>query len=466
MKPLLPALHGFHPFAALAAAAALAVACEPAPPSQPTEAILLCGSTCVGGTDPSNTVSKSVGGVATYAWGTEELLPPAADPYGTTHRLTWMASSPAQLLVAFDTDFSAPIPDPSCPLCSEPYAWSFVSLAGTGGPTSKVYSFAKPQDGWSGFTTGHLMRVDRGACRSFTNWGFILEQAKHALDKTVGCALQCSFSGSWAGQQVNRISVDLQPHFTGVKDDVQHGLLLTAEYEREGATGATELVTMNPVYAFSIDPATGRLRAGALQLRVTAFDDDLKARVEAALSVGFPEALRAVADPQSNSSGIALDATQKCDANASQAAQQAFCLAKGNIIGGTGTVASTTLHSLLVKMGHAEPEATNLAVLGAGALKPRNFACEKRPGMLASECLIRQVYKRLYGLPMLGTEAVLADAGDDAFIALYTAIGTGFALAPTCGAPIEQDAADGYIPRETDDQLRMNVASDGCPPCP
>jgi hypothetical protein len=177
--------------AGLAAALALVAGCDPVKPSQPTEAIVLCGSTCVTGIDASNTVSKSAGGVATFAWGTESLIPPAADPYGSVHRLTWTASSPSQLLLAFDVDFSAPIVDPACPLCSQPYAWSFIGLPGTGGAVEKVYSFAKPADGWSGFTTGHLIRLDRGACRSFVNWGFIFDQIKQKLDQDGGCPVSC-----------------------------------------------------------------------------------------------------------------------------------------------------------------------------------------------------------------------------------------------------------------------------------
>jgi hypothetical protein len=443
------------------AAATLVTGCEPVKASQPTEAIVLCGSTCVSGVDPTNTVSKTAGGVATFAWGTEELLPPAADPYGSLHRLTWTASSPTQLLLAFDVDFSAPIVDPSCPLCSQPYAWSFVGLPGTGGPVEKVYSFAKPSDGWSGFTTGHLIRVDRGACRTFITWNLIFEQITQRLDQDVGCAMKCSLGGSATPHQVNRLNVDIQPHFTGLKDDVQHGVLLTATYELEGSLSSS-LVTINPVYVFGINPATGRLAVTTLQLGVITFDDAIKTRVEAALSQQLPADLQVLADPQAFSP-LPLVPKTKCDKQASLASQQSFCLNKATAVPNM-PLALLALHSAIIANGHAEPEATELATLAVSALEPRNFACEGAPGDMKGNCVIRSIYKRLYALPALGLEAVFADTGDDAQIAL--AKGLGFEGAPpaTCGPPAS--FKDGYISRDMGSAPAMNVAALDCPPCP
>lgn len=445
----------------LAFAPGLMTGCDPVKPSQPTEAIVLCGATCVTGVDPTNTVSKTVGGVATFAWGTEALLPPAADPYGSLHRLKWTASSPSQLLLAFDVDFSAPIVDPACPLCSQPYAWSFVGLPGTGGPVEKLYSFARPADGWLGFTTGHLIRLDRGACRTFANWGFLFKQIKQKLDEDVGCAVACSFKSSTFSHQINRLNVDIQPHFTGANDDVEHGLLLTATYENYAAFGSSTEVTINPVYAFGINPATGRLKVTPLQLGVTAFDDALKASVETALSQQLAADLQALAEPEAISSSP-LAPTTPCDKQASLATQQSFCFGKGTVAA-NGALAFPEFHKSFTLGGHPEPQATDLATLAVSALEPRNFACESTFAQPNGECVIRSVYKRLYALPGLGLEAVFADTGDDAQIALAKALGTEGAPPATCGAPVAFE--DGYVSRDMGSAPAMNIALD-CPPCP
>lgn len=451
--------------AGLAAVAALAAACEPALPSQPTEAIVLCSSTCITGVDPSNTVSKTVGGAATHAWGTEELLPPAGDPYGTQHRLTWTASSPTQVLIAFDTDFSVPFPDPSCPLCSEPYFWSFVTLPGTGGPVEKLYNFTNPQKGLAGFTTGHLIRLDRGACRSFIPWSFLFQQIKQKLDSAVGCAMQCGLGSGGVTTQINRRTVDIQPHFTSVNDDVQHGVLLTATYEAQNFPSASNDVTINPVYAFGIDPATGRLRVTALQLGVRTFNRAIKTQVEAALSTRFANDLRTFADPQAFTAER-LKKTISCDKHASLASQQAFCFGQANVPETNGSRAFVTLRFRLGQKGHPEPEATNLATLATSALTPRNFSCEETFNQPGGECVIRSTYKRLYALPTLGVEAVLADTHEAGLIALYKALGADGAPPTTCGALTAVGVADGYVPRDWGSAPDMDVAWSECLPCP
>ncbi|MEP7123216.1 MAG: hypothetical protein ABJE95_19970 [Byssovorax sp.] len=446
-------------------ALALAAACDPVLPSQPTEAIVLCGSTCISGTDPSNTVSKTTGGVATYAWGTDELFPPAADPYGTDHRLTWTASTPDQILIAFDTDFSIPLPDPSCPGCSEPYNWSFVSLPGTGGQVEKKYNFASFQNGGVGFTTGHLMRVDRGACRSFVNWGFLFEQVKQKLDTAVGCAMQCAIGIGSAPHQINRTMVDIQPHFTGVHDDVEHGILLTATYQAESQYGVSDEVTINPVYTFGVDPATGRLGIEVAQLGVVTFNDVMKAKVEAALSTRFVEALRAFADPQAFPAEKMLKPIFS-DKQASLASQQAFCFGKATVLKNGEIEAFNLLHSRLTQNGHPEPEATDVANLALSALEPRNFSCEATFGEPNSQCVIRSTYKRLYALPTLGVEAVHADRGEAALVALYQIFGGGSPPWATCEVPIKPAYPDGAVPRDSGSAPEMNVAEDECFPCP
>jgi hypothetical protein len=443
----------------------LAPGCDPVLPSQPTEAIVLCGSTCINGVDPSNKVSKTAGGVATQAWGTEELLPPAADAYGTDHRLTWTASSPSQVLLAFDTDFSAPLPDASCPLCSEPYAWSFVTLPGTGGPVEKTYNFASFQNGGVGFTTGHLIRVDSGACRSFVNWSFLFGQIKQKLDSSVGCAMKCSLGAGGFTNQVNRLAVDIQPHFTGVNDDVQHGILLTATYELQSVVGASDEVTINPVYRFGIDPATGRLGVKVLQLGVVTFNSTIKASVEVALTTRFASDLRELAAPQAFEAEKLLTPIA-CDKQASLALQQASCLGVALVLKNGTTPAFELLRSRLWQKGHPEPEATDLANLGTSALEPRNFACEATPAQPGGECVIRSTYKRLYELPTLGVEAVHADTGEAGLIALYTALGSEGAPPTTCGAPAKQVIPDGAVPRDSGSAPAMNVAGAECFPCP
>lgn len=446
-------------------ALALAAACDPVLPSQPTEAIVLCGSTCISGADPSNTVSKAAGGVATHAWGTNELFPPAGDPYGTDHRLTWTASTHDQLLIAFDTDFSAPSPDPSCPGCAVPYAWSFVSLPGTGGQVEKTYNFASFQNGGVGFTTGHLMRVDRGACRSFVNWGFLFEQVKQKLDTAVGCAIQCSIGAGGFPHQINRMTVDIQPHFTSVNDDVQHGILLTATYQLQAELGASEEVTINPVYTFGVDPATGRLGIKVAQLGVVTFNDAMKATVEAALSARFVEDLRAFADPQAFTA-VKLLVPIKCDKQAPLTSQQALCFSKATSLVGGEIEAFNMLHFRLQQEGHPEPEATDVANLAMSALEPRNFSCEATFGQSSGECVIRSTYKRLYELPTLGVEAVHADRGEAALVALYRILGQEGTPLATCGTPIGPAFPDGAVPRDSGSAPEMNVAGAECFPCP
>ena len=464
MKSGFALIFDFRRLAGVAAAAALA-ACDPVLPSQPTEAILLCGASCITGIDPANTVSKTVGGVATQAWGTEELLPPAGDAYGTKHRLTWTASSPTQLLIAFDTDYSAPLPDPSCPLCAEPYAWSFVSLPGTGGQVEKTYNFASFQNGGAGFTTGHLIRVDRGACRSFLNWGVLFQQIKQKLDAAVGCAMKCSVGQGGFTNQVDRLTVDIQPHFTGVKDDVQHGVLLTASYELHSLLGASEEVTINPVYSFGIDPATGRLGVKVLQLGVVTFDDAMKTKVAAALSTRFVNDLRMFADPQAFTAEKMLQPVS-CNKQASLASQQAYCLNKATTLDASKIAAFELLHFRLLQKGHPEPEATDIANLAMSALIPRNFSCEATFGQPNGECLMRSTYKRLYALPTLGVEAALADTGEAGLIALYTALGKEGAPPTTCGAPTGPGIPDGAVPRDSGSAPEMNVVGAECFPCP
>ncbi len=465
MKPRFHLSFGLRVTAGIAAVGVIAPACDPALPSQPTEAIVLCGSTCINGVDPSNKVSKTAGGVGTYAWGTEELLPPAADAYGTDHRLTWTASSPSQVLLAFDTDFSAPLPDPSCPLCSEPYAWSFVTLHGTGGPVEKTYNFASFQNGGVGFTTGHLIRVDRGACRSFVNWSFLFEQIKQKLDSSVGCAMKCSVGAGGFPHQINRLAVDIQPHFTGVHDDVEHGILLTATYQLQAELGASEEVTINPVYTFGVDPATGRLGIKVAQLGVVAFDDAMKAKVEAALSTRFVEDLRAFADPQAFTAEKMLPPIA-CDKQASLVSQQAFCFSNATVPAEGAIKAFNVLQFRLLQKGHPEPEATNVATLALSALEPRNFACEATFSEPSGECVIRSTYKRLYELPTLGVEAVHADLGEAALVALYQTLGQEGSPLATCGVPTGPAFPDGAVPRDSGSAPEMNVAGAECFPCP
>jgi hypothetical protein len=256
--------------------------------------------------------------------------------------------------------------------------------------------------------------------------------------------------------------VDIQPHFTGVNDDVEHGVLLTATYEAQTSVGASAEVTINPVFMFGINPATGRLKVTALQLAVTTFDDGLKASVDTALSQRFVADLQALAEP-ATISGLPLQPTTTCDKQASTAAQQSFCFGKA-----TGAadpaVALNLLHKAFVDKGHPEPQATDLATLAASALEPRNFACEATVEYPSGECVIRSFYKRLYALPALGLEAVFADTGDDAQIALAKALGTEGAPPATCGSPATFE--DGYVSRDMGSAPAMNVAALGCPPCP
>jgi hypothetical protein len=346
-----------------------------------------------------------------------------------------------------------------------PHAWSFVSLPGTGGAVEKTYNFASFQNGGVGFTTGHLIRVDRGACRSFVNWSFLFEQIKQKLDSAVGCAMKCAVGQGGFTNQINRMAVDIQPHFTGVNDDAQHGILLTATYQGKSTVGASDEVTINPVYTFGVDPATGRLGIKVAQLGVVSFNDTMKAKVEAALSTRFVNDLRAFADPQAFTADKLLKPIP-CDKQASLASQQALCLSDATTSMGGDVKAFNLLHSRLVQKGHPEPEATDIANLAMSALEPRNFSCEATLDEPSGECLIRSTYKRLYALPTLGVEAVHADRGEAALVALYQILGNEGAPPTTCGVPTGSAFPDGAVPRDSGSAPELNVAGAECFPCP
>jgi hypothetical protein len=421
------------------------LACKPPSPSEPIEAIELCGSGCVDGTDPHDKTEKTVGEAQTFAWGQADLMPPSNDPNGSTQRLLWTPSASHQVLAAFDTDYSGPL---SVSDNRQPYFWKFVALEGSasGKQIRETFSYVTP-DNVPAFATGQLIRYDRGACRNFAGESLILDVLSGLVDSGVFCAI-CAANQSYTTNET-RDSQDIELSFTSHFDDIQHGVVLTASYEGDAQ------VQVNPAYVFGIDPETGRLSVTVAALDVVATDATVRTKVEAALSHQVVTGLAANADPGATNL-LPFSLPIPCAQSGSVAAQQAFCSMQALVAQPGASRAFVTLHAGLVT-DHLEPTATTLAHDAVAALTPRNFSCEDLGDGNGPQCVMRLVYKRVYMLPGQ-LEAVFADPEDTGLVALADAIGG----QPLCPAPTGVGGS-GRVPRL---QVGSGDISGVCGSCP
>ncbi len=437
----------------------------PSSPSHPIETIELCGESCVDGSDPSNKVTKVIGDHHTYAWGVDELFPPAGDAYGSTHRITWSRAFDNQEVIAFDTNYAESITNPPCPLCFEPFSWSYVSLVGASNAVlSKTFSFGKP--GWLGFTTGHIIRYDHGACRDFIHQKTMYEGLASTLDTAMACAAKCLQIGNLPPPKAHRIHQDFQPHFVSLHDDIRHGFIFSATYEivDTGLLNLDWTVNMNPAYSVGIDQETGLISVTPIQLRVLVENNSLESKkaIEAMLeSIFLAKARASFIEQMQLLFSLDTKGTVLCDPAASLAQQQAFCFDKATEPLPSGTLAFRWMHQSLLDEGGLEPEATSKAALAVNELEPRNFVCRTLAGTSGGQCGLRMVPLRVHATPQW-FEAICAETGDEARMALCSAFSH---AGPTKMCDPAFPNEDSYVPHFVN-TVEHETDSLACPPCP